>query len=260
MMDRKLKQKLKQYTVPAYSEKALEKTIEKAYGTADGFSSHMSAVRMTAGQFFFDQCRFVRPHTWLLKVGMALLMSVYLPKSLIWSETWFWTFVSLAGPLLCLINANDLWGFFQPGIMEIQMTAKYSLRHVFLSRLTLFGMIDVLVIGTASAGMAVSGTGAAWQVLLYSTVPYLMMCMGCMLIFPKIREENAVFYCGAWAVLLAGGILVIQSMGWQIYDADTASVWLLAGAAALVGAVWRTVELIKRMGGNVDEINIGTIV
>ena len=52
MMDRKLKQKLKQYTVPAYSEKALEKTIEKAYGTADGFSSHMSAVRMTAGQFF----------------------------------------------------------------------------------------------------------------------------------------------------------------------------------------------------------------
>ena len=76
----------------------------------------------------------------------------------------------------------------------------------------------------------------------------------------KIREENAVFYCGAWAVLLAGGILVIQSMGWQIYDADTASVWLLAGAAALAGAVWQTVEFVKRMGGNVDEINIGTIV
>ena len=140
------------------------------------------------------------------------------------------------------------------------MTAKYSLRHVFLSRLTLFGMIDVLVIGAASVVMAVSGTGAAWQVLLYSTVPYLVMCMGCMLIFQKAREESAVFYCGAWAGLLTGGILVIQSMGWQIYDADMASVWLIAGAAALAGAVWQTVEFVKRMGGNVDEINIGTIV
>ena len=53
---------------------------------------------------------------------------------------------------------------------------------------------------------------------------------------------------------------MIQSMGWQIYDADTASVWLLAGAAALAGAVWQTEEFVKRMGGNVDEINIGTIV
>ena len=59
---------------------------------------------------------------------------------------------------------------------------------------------------------------------------------------------------------MTGGILVIQSMGWQIYDADMASVWLIAGSAALAGAVWQTVELIKRMGGNVDEINIGTIV
>lgn len=260
MMDRKLKQKLDRYTVPAYSGKALEETIYRARSMEDGISSRIRAERMTMGQFFFDQCRFVRPHTWLLKVGIALIMAACLPKSLIWSETWFWTFISLAGPLLCLINANDLWGLFQPGIIEIQMTAKYSLRHVFLSRLTLFGMIDVIVIGTASAVMSFSGTGTAWQVLLYSTVPYLVMCMGCMLIFQKVREESAVFYCGAWAGLLTGGILVIQSMGWQIYDADTASVWLLAGAAALAGAVWQTVEFVKRMGGNVDEINIGTIV
>ena len=52
---------------------------------------------------------------------------------------------------------------------------------------------------------------------------------------------------------------MIQSMGWQIYDADTASVWLLAGAAALAGAVWPTVEFVKRMGGNVGELNLWTI-
>ena len=51
-----------------------------------------------------------------------------------------------------------------------------------------------------------------------------------------------------------------RSMGWQVYDMKKASAWLLAGAAALAGAVWQTAKLIKYMGGNVDEINIGTIV
>ena len=187
-------------------------------------------------------------------------MSVYLPKSLRWSETGIWTFVSLAGPLLCLINANDLGGFFQPGIIEIQMTAKYSLRHAFLARLTLFGVIDAIVIGAVSAVMTACGTAAAWQVLLYSTVPYLLMCTGCMVIFQKVREESTLFCCAAWAVLLAGGLLASQSMGWQIYDAETASAWLLAGAAAMAVAVWQRAKLVKYMGGDGGGSKIGTIV
>lgn len=258
-MDRKLKQKLDQYTVPGHSEKALEETIYRARELT-AWISRTGDERMTMGQFFFDQCRFVRPHTWLLKAGLALLMAVCLPGSITGSEIWFWTVVSLAGPLLCLINANDLGGFFQPGIIEIQMTAKYSLRHAFLARLTLFGVIDAIVIGAVSAVMTACGTAAAWQVLLYSTVPYLLMCTGCMVIFQKVREESTLFCCAAWAVLLAGGLLASQSMGWQIYDAETASAWLLAGAAAMAVAVWQTAKLIKYMGGNVDEINIGTIV
>ena len=124
-MDRKLKQKLDQYAVPDHSEKALEETIYRARELT-AWISRTGDGRMTMSQFFFDQCRFVRPHTWLLKAGLALLMAVWLPGSISGSEIWFWTVVSLAGPLLCLINANDLGGFFQPGIIEIQMTAKYS--------------------------------------------------------------------------------------------------------------------------------------
>ena len=191
-MDRKLKQKLDQYTVPGHSEKALEETIYRARELT-AWISRTGDERMTMGQFFFDQCRFVRPHTWLLKAGLALLMAVWLPGSITGSEIWFWTVVSLAGPLLCLINANDLGGFFQPGIIEIQMTAKYSLRHAFLARLTLFGVIDAIVIGAVSAVMTACGTAAAWQVLLYSTVPYLLMCTGCMVIFQKVREESTLF-------------------------------------------------------------------
>ena len=260
MMDRKLKEKLNQYAVPAYSEKALEETLLKAHGMTGRISFRMSTKRMNAGRFFLDQFRFVRSYTWLLKGGMALLAAACLPESINGSEIWLWMFLSIAGPFLCLINANELWGFFQPGLIEIQMTAKYSLRQVLMTRLTLFGLIDALVFGAAAAGMSASGNGAAWQVLLYSTVPYLLMCAGCMVIFRKVREENAVFYCGAWAVLLAAGILLMNSLGWRIYETDTVSGWLVTGAAALAGAVWQTVELIQQTGGNVDEINIGTTV
>ena len=87
-MDRKLKQKLDQYTVPGHSEKALEETIYRARELT-AWISRTGDERMTMGQFFFDQCRFVRPHTWLLKAGLALLMAVWLPDRKSGSGQWF---------------------------------------------------------------------------------------------------------------------------------------------------------------------------
>ena len=89
MMDRKLKEKLNQYAVPAYSEKALEETLLKAHGMTGRISFRMSTKRMNAGRFFLDQFRFVRSYTWLLKGGMALLAAACLPESINGSETCF---------------------------------------------------------------------------------------------------------------------------------------------------------------------------
>ena len=51
-MDRKLKQKLDQYTVPGHSEKALEETIYRARELT-AWISRTGDERMTMGQFFF---------------------------------------------------------------------------------------------------------------------------------------------------------------------------------------------------------------
>ncbi len=255
-MDRKLKEKLNQYTILPYRAEALEETRRRARK----ISLQEPGRDMTAIRFFLDQLRFVRPSTWLMKAGVTILVLAYLKESVSWPETWLWTLVSVTGPLLCLINANELGGFFCRGMLEIQMTARYSLRYVFLARLIFFGIFDVFVFITVSVVMSASGAGAVWQVLLYSTVPYLMMCVGCLMIFLRNGEDNTLLYCAVWGGILTLAAVIVNSMGWQIYTADRAPAWLMIGAAALAGTVWQAAGLIKRTGGNVDEINIGTVV
>ena len=56
---------------------------------------------------------------------------------------WTWTLIAVSGPALCLINANEICNIFQPGMVEIQMTAKNSFGKVLMVRLITFGSFDL---------------------------------------------------------------------------------------------------------------------
>ena len=255
-MDRELKKILDQYQPECRRESVLEETVEKACQ----LYFHPEEVRIGGGTFFINQLRFIRPHTWLLKAGLALLLILILPGSTGWTDMWLWTFVSMTGPLLCLVNANELWESCCPGMMEILLAAKHSVRQVVLVRLILFGLIDAVVFIVSALTMTASGQGAAWQLLLYGTVPYLGMCAGCMAVLTRCREENAMAWCAGWAGMLTLFFVMPQSVGADVYGLDAVSVWLLLGAAALAATVWQTVKFMKKSGGIADEINTGAAV
>ena len=255
-MDRELKKILERYQPECRRESVLEETVEKACQTY----FHPEELRMNGRAFFISQLRFIRPYTWLLKAGLALLLILVLPGRESWTDLWLWTLVSMTGPLLCLVNARELWESCCPGMMEILLAAKHSVRQVVLVRLILFGLIDAAVFIVSALTMTASGQGAAWQMLLYGTVPYLGMCAGYMAILTRCREENAMAWCAGWAGMLALFFLMPQSMGADVYGLDAVSVWLIFGAAALAGTVWQTGKFMKESGGNADEINTGAAV
>ncbi len=255
-MDRELKKVLDKWQAEPYEDRSLEQTLQKA----SEFCIHHEEMRMDATRFFINQMRFIRPHIWILKIGTAILLALVLPVGGQWANRWLWTLVSLASPLLCLVNVNELWECCCPGMLEFQLTAKHSLRQVVLVRMILFGLIDAVVFIVSAVTMSASGNGAAWQLLLYSLVPYLGMCLGCMAILIRCREDDAMAWCAGWGVMLALFFVMPQSVGVDVYGLDAVSVWLVLGAAALAGTVWQTMEFVKRSGGNVDEINTGTAV
>ena len=149
---------------------------------------------------------------------------------------WIWPLVSIAAPFACLLNVNELFQALQPGIYELQMTTRFSLRKILLVRLIIFGLIDLVLLVPASVLLITSYGVVFWQVLLYSTVPYNLMCFGCFAILNHCCEENALLYCAGFAVLLNCIVIMCRITGLELFADNLAFVWIVAESLALTGA------------------------
>ena len=72
-MDRKLKKRLIAFTVPPYDEKQRKETLL----LAKQIKEHRPEEKMSGIRFFFDQLRFIRKRTWLLKIAATALFTGY---------------------------------------------------------------------------------------------------------------------------------------------------------------------------------------
>lgn len=256
MRDKDLKRRLSALTVPQYSQKGLKCTIERA----KEFPLHPEKQRMTTAQFFRDQFRFIQKKFWCLKIILSALLFLLILSEGMGQDSWFWTFVSISGPVLCLVNANVLCNACSPGMLEIHMTARHSLQKVLIFRLLLFGAADLLICACAASVLALWRGVYLWQVFLYSAVPYSLTCLGCLAVLNRRDGEDALLYCMAWGVFIAFAAVLLKTVEYHIFDAENTAVWTGTGAAAALGIVIEMRKLIQKTGGNVDEINLGTIV
>ena len=255
-MDRKLKKCLTSFTVPPYDAAKRKETLL----LAEQIKGQRPETKMSGIRFFFDQLRFIRKKTWLFKIAAtAFLLPVVIDPDA-GPDSSLLLLGSVCMPILCLINARELWSLCQPGLLELQMTVRNPLRQVLLIRLTAFGAADLVILFLSAAVFRLSDQAEIWQVLLYGTVPYFAMCAGCMAILKKWEQENGLFFCGVWGVLLGGAFLCIENTGGEIYSMQNVWIWAAAEVITIAGMVRQVTDLVKKSGGNVDEINAGTAV
>ena len=141
MFQKRLKKELNKIEVPAYDTHKYKETIAKA----KKIKLHPENLRMSSTEFFCNQLRFIKTETWILKIIVSALVLYLLITEQINISSWFWTLIAISGPILCLINAKELCNVFQPGMLEIQITAKNSFSKVLMVRLTIFGLFDLLI-------------------------------------------------------------------------------------------------------------------
>lgn len=254
MINKRLKKELNKIEVPMYDISKYEETIIKAKKV----KLHPERLRMSNIEFFYDQLRFIKKQTWVLKTFSSVLILFLIFTEQMEADNWIWTLVAIAGPALCLINANEICNIFQPGMLEIQMTAKNSFSKVLIVRFLTFGLIDLVLFVVMAVGISIYKETAIWQVILYGTVPYVIMCFGCMLILNRCKEENISLYIEAWGVCLCCAILIVKITDMKIYQTAYVSIWLCIGIIALVGSIIEVRKLFIRTGGNLNAISYGT--
>lgn len=256
MIDRQLKRELEKINVPAYDVQKLEETISKA----KRIELYPERERMTNTEFFFNQLNFIKKRTWLLKSCFSILVLYLLNVKNMNFNSWIWTLIAISGPVLCLINANEICNIFQPGMLEIQMTAKNSFSKVLMIRLMVFGILDLFFFLCAAVVMSIFKETVIWQVIVYGTVPYEIMCFGCMFILNRCREENMLLYSSTWGICLSCIIVTLKISGIEIFTTYYWSLWVAIGCLTISGAGLELRKLLKKAGGNLNEINYGTFI
>ena len=256
MIDKRLMKELGKIEVPLYDIRKYEETIMKAKAV----KLHPEKQRMCNKEFFINQLRFIKKKTWFLKFIISIMILYVISTEQIDISGWTWTLIAVSGPALCLINANEICNIFQPGMVEIQMTAKNSFGKVLMVRLITFGLFDFIFFVCMALGMSIFKKTIIWQVILYGLVPYIIMCFGCLMILNRCREENVSLYSLTWGVCLNCIIIISKISDIRIYQASYFNMWLGIGLIALGGTIIELHRLFKKTGGNLDEISYGTSV
>lgn len=256
MGKKSLKRKLNYLTVPPCQPDEIDKTIEKAKQIV----LHPERIRMTNLQFFWNQIRFIRKDTWFIKILITIFLSGIIFSQEISADSWLWPLIAIFGPLMCLVNVNELCNIYQPGMLEIQLASKNSLGKVFMVRLIVFGIVDIIALASLAITITSLRSVDLWQILLYATAPYNLMCLGCMMILNRQYEENTLLYCTTWGMLLVFSVILCKTIDKNIFSEEKAIIWVAAGAVAILGTVWECKRLMYIAGGNLDEVKYGTFV
>lgn len=254
MRDRKLCQKMRKVQIPDYEEEAYLQTLKAAWN----IDLHPERQRVNRSGFFMGQLRFISRKVWAAKLILTVFLVVGVLEKGMAPDNGVWPLLSVAAPLLCLANMNELCDICRPGMREILKSARYTPAKMLLVRLLVFGFTDTLVCLAGAVLANGIAAGLLWQAVLYFAAPFSVMCAGCMAVINRCRDENALWYCTAWGGLLMAVVSMLRASPLPVYEADRIFGWGIAAAAGGVVTLLEINRLLKNMGGIRHEINYGT--
>ncbi len=198
-----IKEKINQYylrTLPSSRNDLLEQTVHKArlkmnrYECVESTSSFM--------EFFVSQLLFIRKKVWIIQFSLMLLFIFFIMQredaiNAVGS-------VSTLVPLLFLSWSKELSRSLTYGTAELEISTRFSLRQVLLSRIVIMGFIDVFLLTFCACYLTFNFSLGVSQAIMYLLVPFLFTAMGCLFILNHFPTKKSNLYCGIWC----GAIMV----------------------------------------------------
>lgn len=193
--------------------------------------------------FFWSQLRFIKKQVWLIQLAVILVSGFYLFQNsgavnAVGTLSAFLPFVFLAG-------TGELSRAFVNGTVELEMSSRFTLKQVMLSRVTLLGLSDVLVI-TAACFMAQAALSLDLiQVFMYLCVPFLITSLGCLCILNHDRSHKCGFYCAVWGAAVIVLSLLLSNTLPVLYERSLFWCWCVLFALSFTGVITECILLIK---------------
>lgn len=232
-MKNKIEQQLKAFysaIPPAPDKSGKEQTVLRAVTLMRRLSP--AEADMSFGEFFLYQIRFIRKKVWIGQLLALLFCTAVLFTSSGTIQSI--GLISALIPLIFIFGIGELSRAFQYKTAEMELSTPFTLNQVMLSRLTILGLSDILVLTCVIAMTAVFFPMSIFRILMYLCVPFLIVSFGCLCILNYVRTKECNFYCIALGIFVMAGSFALSEIAPSLYDASLISGWFVLFAVSLL--------------------------
>ena len=215
------------YDVPINEERMMETIAVSKSAFLSGEAEQM----VSPGEFLFLQSKLIQRRWWFLQGLLLTFVCLFLCH--METDYLIRRALGLAGPLFVILVLPELWKNRNFDAMEVECTTYYTIRSIYVARLTLFAGVDLLLLSSFFAAASAIAKITLWEMLIQFVLPFNVTCCICfrMLYAKRIRSEAlAMLLCILWT-----GIWAILIMSNSVYSVISVPMWIAALAASALG-------------------------
>lgn len=188
--------RLSEYKVEAAGEAVIQKTIS----AGKQLISQSHTQRVCLPRRIFNQLRYISPLLWGTE-GVIVIFCILIISQInedtditlvLSSLSFFMALLGIFGfPELCKSFSCQMW--------ELEQSCKYNLRQIVTLKLSLIGVLDLMLILIISSATSIQIGLPLWEITLYLFVPFNLSCIVAFIILGFIRNK-----CIEWLMFPAG--------------------------------------------------------
>lgn len=229
--------------------KKLKNDIQKAFEAPTPnqqekmrFLRTLPKPKISMWQFILTQATFLRKSTLLISLTLiipALLGTYYIDLNTIWV-------ISSLIPFLALLAVTESTRSAVYGMIEFEMSTRFSLKSVVLARLSILGMLDFIILCCVIPLCHINSEFSLFQTAIYLFVPYLLTVNISLWITRHFQGKESIYACMSIAVLISVLNANLHFITKFIYQFSYFNWWLLLAVILIVGMINEISRTIKQ--------------
>ncbi|MGM9536114.1 MAG: hypothetical protein ACI3VR_12700 [Intestinibacter sp.] len=156
-----------------------------------------------------------------------------------------WVISSLI-PFLALLAVTESTRSAVYGMIEFEMSTRFSLKSVMLARLSILGMLDFIILCCVTPLCCISSEISLFQTAIYLFVPYLLTVNTNLWITRHFQGKESIYACMSVAVLISGLNVSLHFIAKFIYQLSYFNWWLLLAVILTAGMINELSHTIKQ--------------
>ena len=221
--ERKIREDLNSYSVPAYDPEKLVETIGLA---KKAYCERQESIRTGFWQFLSLQFRFIGKWVWLAQAALLLLVLLAIDQrsSSVSEMRPVFLIFSFVAPTVAFLGFPEILKSYAHSMAEIEGCTRFSMRRLMGARMLILGLADLCCMTVILAVSAASTGTPVLRMILYLFVPFNVTCCGCLTVLDHVKSRQGGAFCAAICIFC---IVIFMRLSFvkEYYEAAATGAW-----------------------------------